>query len=203
MIKCKNRNKRRELERKLTPAKIKQLKAEGNLWHRRMGHISAEYVHKMATATIGIPEVISIATITNCQVCAKAKLTRKSFNKDRDRAKRVGEIVHADLIGPITPITFVYRNKLIVSIIDDYSRFLQVFTIKQKTETATCLNEGYCNLGALYPSPGQFNLLQCDNGPEFTCKETNEIHEVRIDPTEAYCHQHLSLIHISEPTRPY
>jgi hypothetical protein len=167
------RNRQRKLKRLLSSEKLELLKREGELWHKRMGHISATYVNNLKYSTLGVPELLSVATIANCEVCAYAKLTRKSFLKDRERAIRVGEVVHADLIGPITPITFASKNKYVMCVIDDFSRYLQVFTIQAKSEAVTCLKEGYCTLRTKYPMQGQFHVLRCDNALELVSNENN------------------------------
>lgn len=198
-----NRNKIRSIKRKLTPEKIELLKQEGDLWHKRMGHISSDYVHRLKCVATGVGETISTATMSNCKVCAQAKLTRKPFSKDRDRATRVGEILHADLVGEISPPTFVQKNKYFLSVIDDHSRYLQLFVLKSKDETPDYLYEAYRSLQALYPAPGQFNLLRCDNGKEFDSNSTREVldkFDVRLDFAEPYCHEHNGLVERSHRT---
>lgn len=138
----------------LSAEKIELFNKEEDLWHRRMGHISANYLNHLKHAAEGITEFKSSVTITTCQCCAKAKLTRKLFKKDRERATRVGEILHANLIGKITPPTFIDRNNYIACIITDYSSFLHIFTLKQKSETAIVLNETDHNIQAQYLLPG-------------------------------------------------
>ena len=173
-LKVIRRNKQRKLRRKLTPEKIELLKIEGNLWHRRMGHISANYLSHMRIATEGVGDLIPTASILNCNECAFAKLKRKSFLKDRERATRVGEVVHTDVVGPIKPPTYFSKKRYIHSVIDDYSRYLQVFLLKSRSDIPECVNEAYHYLRAKYPTPGQFNLLRCDNAPKFLSKETSK-----------------------------
>lgn len=96
---------KRNRRKKLSPEKIESLKQVEDLWHRKMGHISAPYINELMHVALGVEELLCAMSINNCKICAKAKLTRKTFNKDRERATRVGEIMHADLIGPVTPIT--------------------------------------------------------------------------------------------------
>lgn len=77
-----------------------------------------------------------------CSTCCLSKLTKKTFNKDRDGSIRPCEIVHTDLIGPISPTTFACKNKYILTLLDDYTRFLQTFVIKSKTQVPECLEQG-------------------------------------------------------------
>lgn len=135
--------------------------------------------------------------ILKCEICTKSKLTKKSFKKDRDRANRPCEIVHVDLIGPITPPTFIKRNVYVMCVVDDFTRYLQVFLLKSKTETVVCMNEALRFLQALFPGPGQFNLLRCDQGLEFRnadMKIVLEKYGIVTDDIEPYCHEHNGLV---------
>jgi len=89
----------------LTPDKRKKLLEVGKRWHRRMMHISAPYLTRLPHVAIGVDELLYNDTIANCEVCALAKMKRKSFSKTRMPATRTGETVHANLIGEITPVT--------------------------------------------------------------------------------------------------
>lgn len=194
---CTKRNKQRKIKRKLTPAKIELLQKEGELWHKRMGHISSEYVNHLRYAAEGVADLICISSIGSCKECANAKLRRKSFKKDCERAKRVGEVIHMDTVGPIQPPTFYSKNKYIHTMIDDYSRYIQIFLVKNRNEIPIMINEAYLFLRAKFPNPGQFHLLQCDNAPEFLSSATIKIlekYDIRLDPAEPYCHQHNGLV---------
>ena len=199
------RNKQRKTKRHLTPAKIELLRNEGELWHKRMGHISSECVNHLRNAAEGVNDLISISSISNCKECAEAKLRRKSFKKDRERAKRVGEVVHTDTVGPIQPPTFYSKKQYIHTMIDDYSRYVQIFLLKNRTEIPNMINEGYLFLRAKFPNPGQFHLLRCDNAPELLSSVTEKIlekYDVRTDPAEPYCHQHNGLVERVQQTIP-
>lgn len=137
--------------------------------------------------------------------CTKAKLKRKPQKKTRERATRVGEIVHTDVVGPITPPTLYSKNKYIHTMLDDYSRFLQVFLLPSRSTIPTMINEGYRFLKAKFPAAGQFNLLRSDNAPEFLSVETQTVlnkYDVRNDTAEPYCHEHNGLVERVQETIP-
>lgn len=175
-------------------------KAEGELWHRRMGHVSAQVIQRVPRVVEGVSgEISCLNTIETCEVCARSKLTHKSFTKDRDRATRPCEIVHADLIGPITPYTTYKRYRYIMTVVDDNTRFLQVFMLRSKTakEVAENMREALRVLRSTYPGAGQFKSLRCDQGLEFNSDETKVVldeYGLGYEFSEAYCHQHNGLI---------
>jgi len=84
-----------------------------------MGHISPNAIHKLKFVVEGVGETLYNLTIKNCTVCAQSKQTWKSFNKDREGASQLCEIVHADLMGPITPSTFMTKHLYIMCVVDD------------------------------------------------------------------------------------
>ena len=158
-----------------------------------MGHISAPYVNKLPHVALNVDDLICAMNINNCRICAKAKMTRKSFDKDRDRATRPGQIVHADLIGPITPVTFNTMKRYLLTILDDYTRYLQVFVLKTKDETPECVNLALREIQAKYPGKGQLDIFRCDRGSEFTSKECEAVltkYSMNYQLSELNAHEH-------------
>lgn len=62
-------------------------------------------------------------------------------------------------------------------LLDDFSRYLQVFVMKTKTQTPECLDQGYAEVQRKYPGQGQFSTLRCDKGSEFTSEKASDILE--------------------------
>lgn len=184
---------RKNKRKRLSPAKLEKLRKIGNKWHRRMGHISAPYINKLPFVTVGVDELLCSTSINNCVICAQAKMTKKRFDKDRDRATRVGEILHADLIGPIKPLSFYNKNRYIVCVLDDFSRFLFVYVIKSKDQTPECLDQTYTEIRAKYPNPGQFWKLRSDKGSEFTSQVSRDVLKkfgASLQVSETNVHEH-------------
>lgn len=78
------KNKIRKLKRKLTPEQILKYEKVGELWHRRMAHLSASALQKLKYVASGVDEMICKQNLHTYVVCAKAKITHKSFNKQCD-----------------------------------------------------------------------------------------------------------------------
>ena len=93
----------------------------------------------------------------------------------REEATRVGQIVHADSIGPISPETHHTQNRYILVVVDGYSRYLQRFVMKSKDQTAKMLDIAYRNMQVRFPGRGQFDRLRCDKGGEFESSEVTEV----------------------------
>jgi hypothetical protein len=187
------RNQRRKKKRKLSPEETRVLEQEGELWHRRMAHLSASALHKLQYIAQNVGDLICKENINTCLVCAQAKLTKKSCNKERERATRPCQIIHSDLMGKVTPPTFHSRKQYIMCVIDDYTRYCQVFLMKSKCETTACMNEALRFLQARFPGSGQFDVLRCDLGTEYTNAQMSEVldkYGVVLEDSEPYCHEH-------------
>ncbi|KAI7947970.1 hypothetical protein MJO28_009878 [Puccinia striiformis f. sp. tritici] len=66
-------------------------------WHNRLGHASAERIKSV------IPAGEHLIKDNSCDTCMKGKMTRKKFNSHFDETTASLEVVHGDLVGPISP----------------------------------------------------------------------------------------------------
>lgn len=98
------------------------------LWHRRLGHLSLSSMKflKNAIGEIDIPSC-------KCIVCIKGKQTREPFNGKGKKADECLQLIHSDVVGPM-PIESLGGCKYFVTFIDDYSKKLSVYPLKQKSE---------------------------------------------------------------------
>lgn len=123
-------------------------------------------------------------------------MTRKSFTKDRDGASRPCEIINADLIS-YSPPTFQKGNKFNLTVLDDYTRYLQVFVIKSKTDVYFCLDQAFVEFKTMFHPQYHFRYLRCDNGSEFANFSVEKIlrnFEIQFQHSEPYHHEHVNTI---------
>jgi hypothetical protein len=181
----------------MSKTQLELMEKEGELWHKRMAHASSSSLHKLPNVSTGVCALLVKNNLSNCQICAEAKMHKKSFTKDRERATRPGEVLHSDLIGPITPLTYQTHKKYVMCVIDDFSRFLQVFLLHSKTETVHYMESALHFIQSLYPNPGQFRELWTDQGLEFTNMLMTELltkYGMVGEHSEPYCHEHSGLV---------
>jgi hypothetical protein len=107
------------------------------LWHRRMGHLNYRSVAILTTMAKGI--IIDTLPKSRCECCVKSKFTRKSFKPSDSHASRCGELIHSDVIEMQEKSLNEY--KFIVTFMDDYSRFITIFLLKQKSEVYGAFKE--------------------------------------------------------------
>lgn len=95
------------------------------LWHRRFGHASMNKLKLLMN--------INVKDDIKCIACSKGKTARKPFKENGTRATKLLELIHSDVCGPIS-IESMGGAKYFVSFIDDFSKKVFVFTMKQKSE---------------------------------------------------------------------
>ncbi|GFS99797.1 retrovirus-related Pol polyprotein from transposon TNT 1-94 [Trichonephila clavipes] len=105
------------------------------IWHQRFCHVNNDYLVKTSKndSVKGLPRLTDNGK-TRCIPCKLAKSKRVSFKKTGAvRSKRPLELLHMDLCGPM-PTESQGGNKYFLSIIDDYSRKVTVFPIRNKSD---------------------------------------------------------------------
>ncbi|GFW51545.1 retrovirus-related Pol polyprotein from transposon TNT 1-94 [Trichonephila clavipes] len=105
------------------------------IWHQRFCHVNNDYLVKTSKndSVKGLPRLNDNGK-THCIPCKLAKSKRVSFKKTGAvRSKRSLELLHMDLCGPM-PTESQGGNKYFLSIIDDYSRKVTVFPIRNKSD---------------------------------------------------------------------
>ncbi|GFW89229.1 retrovirus-related Pol polyprotein from transposon TNT 1-94 [Trichonephila clavipes] len=105
------------------------------IWHQRFCHVNNDYLVKTSKndSVKCLPRLTDNGK-THCIPCKLAKSKRVSFKKTGAvKVKRPLELLHMDLCGPM-PTESQGGNKYFLSIIDDYSRKVTVFPIRNKSD---------------------------------------------------------------------
>jgi hypothetical protein len=113
--------------------------------HEILGHQSIPKILEMIK--IGLIDENEVKREENdskieCKTCLLAKSTRKKFAKTKSipPAKEVGDVIHSDLCGPISPLT-LGKNSYSAIYTDDKSDFSMLTLIKKKSENETVIKE--------------------------------------------------------------
>lgn len=112
-----------------------------NIWHQRLEHVNkrclSEMVKKQIVKNIKFkPGDVNVP----CEICIKGKQTRLPFQETHSRSKNKLEIVHADLCGPMRTVS-KGGAKYFLLLIDDYTRWVEVFFLQQKSDTLKFFQE--------------------------------------------------------------
>ncbi len=161
------------------------------IWHRRLGHINYRKLGVAHKTVEGIGTVTAPNVV--CEVCAEAKATRKSYKQVRTRSDKPGYRTHADLIGPITPATYMQGGRYILTLVDDHSRYATTYILRNKKETVEKLRNYFTYVKTLFPQQGRLAALRTDAGTEFTNTKVKRLLDelgIRLELAETDIHEH-------------
>lgn len=142
----------------------RQVAASAEVWHRRLGHPSAEILQKLSSSRV-INVNKSMSKI--CDSCQLGKSAKLPFSSSVYVSNKPLERVHCDLWGP-SPVVSVQGFKYYAIIVDHFSRFCWFYPLRQKSE--------FLQIFIMWQSMVEKQLnqkvleFQCDGGGEFTSK---------------------------------
>ncbi|PLW15160.1 hypothetical protein PCASD_14594 [Puccinia coronata f. sp. avenae] len=95
-------------------------------WHSRLGHAS------FARIRAAVPNE-KLEITGHCDPCMKGKLTRLPFRGHFDPTQVPLQVIHGDIVGPITPSTNSGK-RYFLTLVDQHTGYISVTLLKQKSE---------------------------------------------------------------------
>ncbi|WVZ02051.1 hypothetical protein V8G54_022857 [Vigna mungo] len=138
------------------------------LWHLRMGHISEKGLEELEKQNLLLGD--KLQKLDFCDHCVLGKSHRIPFGKGKHSTERPFEYVHADLWGPARTLTHG-GGAYFLSIIDDFSRRVWIYVLKNKSETFQKFKEWHTQIENQLGC--RLKCLRTDNGLEFISEEFN------------------------------
>ncbi|WVZ11959.1 hypothetical protein V8G54_016489 [Vigna mungo] len=138
------------------------------LWHLRMGHISEKGLEELEKQGLLLGD--KLQKLDFCDHCVLGKSHRIPFGKGKHSTERPFEYVHADLWGPAKTLTHG-GGAYFLSIIDDFSRRVWIYVLKNKSETFQKFKEWHTQIENQLGC--RLKCLRTDNGLEFVSEEFN------------------------------
>ncbi|KAL4272543.1 hypothetical protein GQ457_13G024990 [Hibiscus cannabinus] len=140
-----------------------------DLWHERLGHVSYYKLKVMMEKQIlrGLP-LVDIRTDIVCAGCQFGKAHQLPFKESKHQSKAPLELVHSDVFGPVKQ-TSLGGMKYMVTFIDDFSRYVWVYFMKEKSETFTKFREFKEKVESELDE--KIMCLRTDNGKEYLSTE--------------------------------
>ena len=120
-------------------ALVHDLVEPNELWHRRLSHVHYRTLPLASKAVEGLLEMYTKHEGVR-KGCAKGKNTKNKFPSSESKEKRILEIIHSDVCGPMSSSSlsgYVYH----VSFIDDFSRKTWIYFMKNKYEVFSKFKE--------------------------------------------------------------
>lgn len=160
------------------------------LWHRRFCHINTKYIVNTSknNSVKDLPELKN--TELNCESCRLAKSRRVTYKPlTKVRSEKPLQLLHLDVCGPL-PTQTREGYKYFLTIIDDYSRKVTVYPLKQKSDVFECFTkfqkraERFLNLKVVN--------IRTDNGLEFISEKFEQFlgeQGIKAERTNVYTPQ--------------
>lgn len=160
------------------------------LWHCRYGHLSFKGLKTLQQKKMvdGLPHVKSPSRL--CKDCLVGKQQRDSFPKKSTwRASQILQLVHADICGPIKPISNS-KKRYLITFTDDFSRKTWIYFLIEKSEAFAVFRNFKIHVEK--ETNSVIKGLRTDRGGEFTSQEFTkfcDINGIRRQLTAAYTPQ--------------
>jgi GAG-pre-integrase domain/Integrase core domain len=156
-----------------------------NLWHARLDHVSKatirDMVRKKKAKGITLREG---EDVIDCDECCTGKQTRKTFSGRISTAKKVGDVIHSDVCGPILPS--LGGHKYFVLFIDKKSRSGTLALLSREGD----VKEAFKAFKTRFEKENDtvIKMMHSDRGGEYeSLKEYLNEEGVILEMTAAYC----------------
>jgi hypothetical protein len=127
-------------------------------WHRRLSHPGPDALSSLSRSSL----ISCTSTNDFCHSCQLSKHTRLPFSSS-SRAEKAFDLLHLDLWT--SPVISVSGSKYYLVILDDFTHYLWIFLLKQKSDTFTTLSNFFAYVATQFSCT--VKAIQCDNGREF------------------------------------
>jgi transposase InsO family protein len=136
------------------------------LWHHRFGHASAARMKDV------LGDGIELSKTTTCSACMRGKMIKLPFKGSFSPTTDALEIVHADLVGPISPATNL-SHRYFLTLVDQHTGYIDITLLKEKSDATTAIIK-YKNRFEKQTGKS-FKKLISDGGGEFCNGALSEI----------------------------
>ena len=106
---------------------------EGELWHRKLGHLHHGVLNILQQISTGLPKG-TLAQLDQCKGCTMGKFVKTTFHEKENHASVILERVHIDVCGP-SLVASTSKHMYYVIYVDDYSPRCWIFFMQKKDQT--------------------------------------------------------------------
>eukprot|EP00253_Pinus_taeda_P003759 PITA_03759 len=98
---------------------------DGELWHRRLGHLHHGALKILQQISTGLPKG-TLAQLDQCKGCTLGKFVKATFHEKDSRAMMILERIRTDVCGPFL-VALTAKHKYYVIFVDDFSQKYWIF----------------------------------------------------------------------------
>lgn len=129
-------------------------------WHEKLGHQNLAHVRNFLKRN----NIKCEEENFTCEACLMGKQHRESFKSSREKVEKCGEVIHADVCGPMQAAS-IGGSRYFLLMKDGYSHFRFIYCLKEKSQVF----EKMQNFIALAEKQTghKVKVIRTDNGTEF------------------------------------
>ncbi|CAI7856906.1 unnamed protein product [Closterium sp. NIES-54] len=148
-------------------ASSKSGEADWGTWHERLCHVNFSMLQKLVKdgSLKGLVVKGAAKEVGSCPTCLETKFTKFPFSSGTGPAKAPLALVHMDVVGP-TRAPSLSGSRYFLTIVDDHTRAVWVYPLKNKGEVAAAVLKGWMPR-AHRESGHKVKVIRTDNGGEF------------------------------------
>ena len=155
-----------------------------NTWHTRLGHLNfvtlMRYLTRLNMKYSGKERL--------CDSCERAKAQKQYNREPQERATRLGQYIHTDMVGPITPTGFL-GERYFWTFTEDCQRITDVYIGKTRDEWLSHLKTQYSRLQTLTGLQRPVERIRTDFATELRSKLSDKWmlqHGITYEPSAPY-----------------
>ena len=143
--------------------------SKGTTWHRRFGHLGTQSLQELVKRKMvkGLDFDLK-QELSFCESCVQGKSHRLPFQQSEKRTNHPLELIHSDVCGKIGTKS-LGGGEYFVTFLDDHTRYVWVYILKQKSEVFRCFREWKALVEK--SSGRKIKIFRSDNGGEYTSTE--------------------------------
>ncbi|PKI63869.1 hypothetical protein CRG98_015752 [Punica granatum] len=140
-----------------------------DLWHMRLSHVSYSKLDVMMKKSMlkGLPQ-LEVRTYAVCAGCQYGKAHQLPYEESKFKVNEPLELIHSDVFGPVKQAS-IGGMKYMVTFIDDFSRYVWVYFMKEKYKTLSKFKE-FKEVAEAEVGKG-VRCIRTNNGGEYTSDE--------------------------------
>jgi histone deacetylase 1/2 len=114
------------------------VKPSASLWHHRLGHASSPVIQRVISRH-KLPFVQDSNKDRVCDACQQGKSHQLPYPRSTSVSSSPLDLVFSDVWGPAP--NSISRNKYYLSFIDDHSKYVWIYLLRQKSDVFQCFHD--------------------------------------------------------------
>ncbi|KAL5576052.1 hypothetical protein UlMin_017751 [Ulmus minor] len=138
-----------------------------HIWYNRLGHISFKRLDSLKDQLKC--DVTRLHKSDPCYICPLAKQRRLPFESNNHLSKFPFDLLHCDIWDPYQTISYTSHHYLILTLVDDCTRFTWVYLLKNKSDAISVIPKFFNMIFTQFNT--NIKVFRSDNAPDLSFVE--------------------------------